>query len=85
MAERFYAIKLLLLFYAILLAGTSLRAQAIKLSEDAIDGLGQTQASKIAPEQKTATPPLQMTSLNSSTTLQRATKLPPLFTERLPA
>ena len=57
MAERFYAIKLLLLFYAILLAGTSLRAQAIKLSEDAIDGLGQAQASKIAPEQKTATPP----------------------------
>ena len=57
MAERFYAIKLLLLFYAILLAGTSLRAQAIKLSEDAIDGLGQVQASKIAPEQKTATPP----------------------------
>lgn len=56
MAERFYAIKLPLLFYAILLAGTSLRAQAINLSDDAIDGLGQAQASKIAPEQKTATP-----------------------------
>lgn len=56
MAERFCALKLPLLFYAILLAGTNLRAQTITLSEDAIDGLGQAQAAKIASEQKIATP-----------------------------